>query len=279
MNAIYCYNISTIWYCKENCRPTMLTQFHPTLQSLMQAMVRALRDELGKVHDELVKTKEDFSYRESHLFEEVEKLLELEAVRDWEKAREHLACEELKLGKLVVQDGGCMPVQGSGVNRNNMESQFKEVWQEGRRAKELQQSQAELLQRKIALDGRRKLLHTALLYLSPSCWYIESLMIVLHFGLLFFSVGKAAIKALRVAQSGTLAELEALQEEEVTRAHGVVLKKEEMALVEDKRVLEVLCVLPAKLFLMIAFAFDALLHTIFIIISSTSSSSSSSSGV
>ncbi len=169
MNAVYCYNIITIWHCKENCPPTMLTQFHPTLQSLMQAMVRALRDELRKVHDELVKTKEDFNYRESRLSEEVEKLLELEAVRDWEKAREHLTREELKLGKLVVQDGGCMSVQGSSVNRNNMESQFKEVWQEGRRAKELQQSQVELLQRKIALDGRRKLLHTALLYSSPNC--------------------------------------------------------------------------------------------------------------
>ncbi len=135
-------------------------------------MVRALRDELGKVHDELLKTKEDFSYRESRLSEEVEKLLELEAVRDWEKAREHLAREELKLGKLVVQDGGCMPVQGSGVNRSNMENQFKEVWQEGRRAKELQQSQAELLQRKIALDGRRKSLHATMLSSNPNCWYI-----------------------------------------------------------------------------------------------------------
>ncbi len=90
--------------------------------------------------------------------------------------------------------------------------------------------------------------------------------------LTFFSVGKAAIKALRVAQSGTLAELEALQEEEVTRAHGAVLKKEEMALVEDRRVLEVVCVLPAKLFLMITFALYALLHTIFIVLSSSSGS-------
>ncbi len=64
------------------------------------------------------------------------------------------------------------------------------------------------------------------MFYTPSCFF-------------FLSLGKAAIKALRVAQSGTLAELEALQEEEVTRAHGVVLKKDEMALAEDKRVLEV----------------------------------------
>ncbi len=171
-------------------------------------MGHALRDELGKVHDELVKTKEDFSCRENQLSEELVKFIELEAVRDWEKAREHLAQEELNLGKLVVQDSGCMPVQGGvgggGVNRNNVENQFKEVWQEGRKARELQQSHAELLQRKIALDGRRK----------------------------------AAVKALRISQSGTSAELEALQEDEVTRAHGAVLKREEMALAEEKRVLE-----------------------------------------
>ncbi len=155
----------------------------------MQAMVRALRDELGKVHDELVNTQEDFSSRETLLSTTLEKFIELEAVKDWERAREHLAHEELKLGKLIVQDIGCMPAQGGGVNRNNVESQFKEIWQGGRAAREQQQSQADLLQRKIVLDGRRKLLHTVLLFYpnsNPNCWYVSKLMVVALWPTLFF---------------------------------------------------------------------------------------------
>ncbi|CAB1098920.1 unnamed protein product [Ectocarpus sp. CCAP 1310/34] len=164
----------------------------------METMVDSLRSQLERTMDEFKAKETDQEAQKKQLTSVVEGLLRKVAAQEASDSRATLTRDMLELGKIVSVKTGHI-------------GKYVEAFEEGTSFKEVEKKTAAMMSRKTKLEARKRAVSKLLRSTAPAA-------------------GDGSF-------SGQ-ARLEAIEEEETVRMHLTALKREELALQEEKRALD-----------------------------------------
>ncbi|CAM9499039.1 unnamed protein product [Pylaiella littoralis] len=164
----------------------------------METMADTLRSQLDQTMEEFTTKETDRDAQRKQLTSVIEGLLRKVATQEASDCRAKLTRDMLELGKIVSVKTGQI-------------GKYVEAFEEGTSFKDVEKKTADLLSRKTKLEARKRAVSKLL---------------------------KSSAPATGNEVSGGQARLEAIEEEETVRMHLTAIKREEVALLDEKRALD-----------------------------------------